>query len=322
MKLIHPDDKDRVSTAVQKAVDENGSFSTEFRMRTRDGDWRWILSRGKVAEVDAAGTAIRVTGYHTDITARKTAEAEIRSLNEQLESRVAERTAQLESANKELEAFAYTVSHDLRAPLRAIEGFSTILQEDHASSLDPNGQRACSIISQQTERMSMLIDDLLTFSRLGRDAMHRSPIDMSSLVSAVFQELTVHGQRERIDCEIGPLPSAVGDPALLRQVWTNLLSNAIKFSAKRDRARIVVRGGIEHNELHYVVIDNGEGFDMRYAERLFGVFQRLHSERDFEGTGVGLAIVQRILHRHGGRIWAESRPGEGATFHFTLPLPA
>ena len=236
-----------------------------------------------------------------------------------LERRIHERTAQLEAANRELEAFTYSVSHDLRAPLRAIDGYTRILLEDYQPLLDDEGKRICSVISQGAHKMSDLIDDLLAFSRLGRAAINPSNIDMETLAKTIFQELTTVQSRKRIDFQMDSLPPAVGDPALLRQVWVNLLSNSIKFSRKKKRAVIRVRGENTENETVYSVQDNGVGFDMQYSDKLFGVFQRLHSVKEFEGNGVGLALVQRVIHRHGGRVWAEGEVGKGATFYFTLP---
>jgi len=225
---------------------------------------------------------------------------------------------QLETANKELEAFSYSVSHDLRAPLRAIDGYSHILLEDHASRLDAEGKRVCSVISESARNMGKLIDDLLAFSRVGRTAIQSSAIDMAAMARSIFFELTTPEGRERVDFQVGPLPSAVGDPTLIRQVWRNLLSNAVKFSSKKERSVIDVGASRQGDEMVFSIRDNGAGFDMKYADKLFGVFQRLHSMKEFEGTGVGLAIVQRILHRHGGRVWAEGDPGKGASLHFTM----
>ena len=236
-----------------------------------------------------------------------------------LERRIHERTAQLEAANRELEAFTYSVSHDLRAPLRAIDGYTRILLDDYQPLLDAEGKRVCSVISDGAHKMSDLIDDLLAFSRMGRSALNPSKIDMETLVKTIFQELTTAQSRKRIDFQVDTVRPAVGDPALLRQVWVNLLSNAIKFSSRQKHAVIRVKGENGENETVYSVKDNGVGFDMQYAGKLFGVFQRLHSVREFEGNGVGLALVQRVILRHGGRVWAEGEVGKGAIFYFTLP---
>jgi PAS domain S-box-containing protein len=254
-----------------------------------------------------------------DVEARRgAAEEDLRKHRDQLEQRVRDRTAQLEESNKELEAFSYSVSHDLRAPLRAIDGFTRLLSDDYAPQLDTEGQRVCSVIHENTGKMSRLIDDLLAFSRLGRAEMSLSPIDMGTMAGSVFHELTTPESRARIDFQVGIVPPAVADPTLIRQVWMNLLSNAIKFSSKRDRAVIKVSARQNEGENVYAVQDDGAGFDMQYVGKLFGVFQRLHSSKEFEGTGVGLALVQRVIQRHGGRVWAEGETDKGATFYFAL----
>ncbi|HXU43294.1 MAG TPA: MASE4 domain-containing protein [Burkholderiales bacterium] len=234
----------------------------------------------------------------------------------ELETRVLERTAELEAVNKELSSFSYSVSHDLRAPLRAVDGYALMLEEDYAARLDDEGRRLLTVIRGSAGRMGNLIDDLLSFSRLGRQALMRQTVDSAALVREVVEELR-EGHRAHI--EIGSLERAQGDRALLKQVWVNLVGNAIKYSGKRDAPRVEIGSQVEGEESIYWVRDNGAGFDMRYAAKLFGVFQRLHSNEEFAGTGVGLAIVQRVVTRHGGRVWAEGKPGEGACFFFSLP---
>ena len=259
---------------------------------------------------------------NAEVAMRETAEAEIRQLNADLEARVQRRTADLEAANKELEAFAYSVSHDLRAPLRAIDGFSRKVVAGYGDKLDDEGRRQLQVIRDNAQRMGQLIDDLLSFSRMGRREMALQPLDMEALVKSVVDELRAAEPQRQIELTFLPLPSVTGDAAMLRQVWVNLLTNALKFSRHRAIAHIEVGGCTESSETLYWVKDDGAGFDMQYADKLFGVFQRLHRQDEFEGTGVGLAIAQRILHRHNGRIWGEGKPGEGAIFRFALPPPA
>ena len=237
-----------------------------------------------------------------------------------LEKRVAERTQALEAANRELEAFAFSVSHDLRSPLRAIDGFSQRLEEDFGAVLDDNGRRMLGVIRRKALHMSHLIEELLRLSRLGHRAIHPlAEIDMSEVVETVVAGIRAANPSLVIDLRLGALPPAVGNVELLRQVWTNLLDNAVKYSRRRPISIVEVTGQREGGELRYSVTDNGAGFDPQYAEKLFGVFQRLHTDAEFEGTGVGLALVQRIVTRHGGRVWAEGRPDAGATFGFGLP---
>jgi len=238
----------------------------------------------------------------------------------ELERRVAERTEQLEATNKELESFSYSVSHDLRSPLRAIEGFSLILEEDYGSKLDAEGQRLLDVVKDNAKRMSMLIDDLLSFSRLGRQAINPMQINMNDLVNEVYEELqNQSGTANPARFVAHPLPEARADRSLIRQVWVNLLSNAVKYSSACAEPMIEIGGDINNKENIYYVKDNGAGFDMQYYDKLFSVFQRLHRPEDFPGTGVGLAIVNRVITRHGGRVWAEGKVNDGATFYFTLP---
>jgi light-regulated signal transduction histidine kinase (bacteriophytochrome) len=245
---------------------------------------------------------------------------EIHELNEELESKVIRRTAQLEAANKEMESFSYSVSHDLRAPLRAIEGFSYILLKDYVDKLDDEGKRFLSFIQNNAKKMEELINDLLALSRLGRKEIELLDIDMEELAKTMFEELNIETDKVQAQFNVKPLPPAQGDPGMIRQVFANLLQNAIKFTRLKEDATIEVGGYCEDSHNVYYVKDNGAGFDMRYKDKLFGVFQRLHSDEEFKGTGVGLAIVQRILNRHGGRVWAEGKVNEGATFYFALPF--
>jgi len=282
---------------------------------TQDGTRRWIAWVNSVI-LDEKGEIQYVVSMGLDQTEKRNAEQALRDLANELEQRVIERTKELSEANRELEAFSYSVSHDLRSPLRTVDGFSQILLEDFGSLLPDEGKRQVAVIRQGAQRMGNLIDDLLRFSRTGRIPLDVQTINMAALFEAAVQELGM--PTPNVQLEVGVLPPCQGDAGLLKQVWINLLSNAVKYSRGRNPAVIQVGWEDTEGRQAYFVRDNGTGFDMKYADKLFKVFQRLHRQEDFEGTGVGLALVRQILVRHGGGIWAESTLGEGACFRFSV----
>ena len=322
---IHSDDRPGVADAMDRSIESREAFTHEFRVVWPDHSIHWVAFSGRFTFGQDGPEHMH--GVAREITARKRSEDEIRRLHEELqmhaaelEQRVHDRTVQLEAANRELEAFSYSVSHDLRAPLRAIDGFSRIVEEDYGPGLDDEGRRVIGVIRQNTKQMGQLIDDLLMFSRTGRHALDPKGIDMAAMAMAVFHEIVPKGEQSRYDFQCRPLPHFVGDASLVRQVWANLIGNAVKFTGRTDHPAISISAHRQDHEVVFEVADNGAGFDMRYAEKLFSVFQRLHSLEDFEGTGVGLALVQRIVSRHGGRVWARGAPGQGAVFSFAFPI--
>ncbi len=296
--------------------EKNNTFRGELTFIRKNGE-RFPVEISSCIFMDA-GNQKRASMIIRDISARKLAEQEIKKLNEQLEEKVIRRTNQLQAVIKELESFSYTVSHDLRAPLRALDGFANILLQDYSATLDSEANRLLRIIIDNANKMGHLIDVLLSFSRLGRQDIHKETIDMQKMMKSVCNEIITEQEIINSDVSIKNLANATGDPALIRQVCVNLVSNALKYSSKKTRRIIEIGSKKVENENVFFVKDNGAGFDMEYYNKLFGVFQRLHSVRDFEGTGIGLAIVQRIVSRHGGRVWAEGKVDEGAIFYFTL----
>jgi len=296
-----------ILSELEKADKEKFSFET--RVTCKDRSFKWL--NWNVVSKDGLWFA-----NARDITGKKQADEEIRQLNVKLKQKI----NQLEITNKELESFSYSVSHDLRAPLRSINGYARILLEDHTAHPDGELRRLLNIIQGNAGKMGVLIDSLLEFSRLGRRHLRKSLVDITELARQALLDLDPN-DTGRVNISVGSLPQAEGDPVLLFQVVMNLLSNAIKYSGKKTAPAIEVGSFDKEEEFIYFVKDNGAGFNMSYAHKLFGVFQRLHSDDEFEGTGVGLAIVQRIIAKHGGRVWAEGQPNEGATFYFSLPKP-
>jgi signal transduction histidine kinase len=276
-----------------------------------------VTARDEIGELSRAFDEMtgRLKGT---IAERKRAEEALRESEQSLAIRVRQRTAELEAANKELEAFSYSVSHDLRAPLRAIDGFSSIVLRDHATALPAEGQRHLGLVREGAQQMARLIDDLLSFAKTARQPIARRTVALKELVNQCLEEFRGEIAERKAEVAVGNLPECRADAALLKQVLTNLLGNAVKYTRKQPRAKIEVGCRSENGEQAIFVRDNGVGFDMKHAGKLFGVFQRLHHNEDFEGTGVGLAIVQRVVHRHGGRVWAEAELDKGAIFYFTL----
>ena len=352
LDYLDAEDKSVFILALRHTIASGEPFDLELHLKTADGTLKWIRTSGHVEYNN--GKIVNVFGNVIDISRQKEVESNLRKLTEDLESLVNERTTELhekieklnksqqamlymvedlnymtselkqerqnlETAIKELESFSYSVSHDLRTPLRALDGFANILLEDYAPILDDEGKRLLNVIITNANKMGYLIDDLLAFSRLSRVEMKSTGINMQEMAASVFAEIATDKEKASIDIRFQAIPNANGDPALMRQVWINFINNAIKFTNQKQERIIEIGYSTEDNENAYFIKDNGAGFNMAYSNKLFAVFQRLHSPNEFQGTGIGLSIIQRIIQRHGGRVWAEGKVDEGATFYFSLP---
>lgn len=304
---------------IEEHLKLTGSWSGELVHRTKDGREIIVFSKW-LAQIDAQGNVTEVLESNADITARKQAEQEVSELNQQLEDRVRRRTAELETANKELEAFSYSVSHDLRSPLRTMDGFSQALLEDHSEGLDDKGKHYVNRIRTAAQRMGSLIDDLLQLSRLTRAEVQVKSVDLTAIAESIVADLETSNPERKVEVRIQPGLEVRGDPGLLEIALENLISNAWKFTSRRDSALIEFGKLNDRPKPTFFVRDNGTGFDMQYADRLFSPFQRLHTAEEFRGTGIGLATVQRILRRHYGSTWAEAVEGQGATFYFEIGI--
>ncbi len=317
LPLVHEEDQTTTMNEMKKLYIPPYQCYIEQRALTKDG-WRWYGWEDK-AIVDKNGVIIEIIGVGRNINEKKEYENKIRNLNEELEEKVQKRTTQLENANKELEAFTYSVSHDLRAPLRAIDGFTKIVQEDYYNNFDEEGKRILNVIRKNTNKMDILINDLLLLSKTNKTSLRISRIDVEKLVQSVYDEIAEKSVKEEFSFNIKQLPSVEADINLMRQVFSNLISNAIKYSSGSNTKSIEIGGRNNGFENIYYIKDQGVGFNPKYVNKLFGVFQRLHHSKDFEGTGVGLAIVKRIINKHEGNVWAEGEENKGATFWFSLP---
>ena len=308
-----PESQPIIKNAVSRAIEFGEPFDLELEIVTAKGNVRSVHSIGKTDPEN-----MRIYGFFQDITERKQIENAIQKLNNELEQRVLERTRQLEMANNELEAFSYSVSHDLRAPLRHINGYVDLLNSKFSDHLPEKATYYLSTITDSTKEMGILIDDLLRFSRTSRQDLNKTHFDMNVLVNEVVEKTKEDVGLRQIVWSVQDLPQLYGDISMLKQVWANLISNAVKYTKYKETAEIQIACTVEKNNYVFSIRDNGVGFDMQYAAKLFGVFQRLHAKEEFEGTGIGLAHVQRIIHKHNGKVWAEAEPNHGAVFYFSI----
>lgn len=316
---IHPDDADRVRTDLSSYLDGTISeYVNEHRLLCTDGSWKWILDRGMVIKRDTYGRPLRMIGTHTDITARKEMEAELHVLNDALERRVKERTAELERLNRELEGFCYSISHELRAPIARLEAFSRVIAECAVDGTPEQLVHLAEQIGVSSHRLRSVVDALLQMTRITRADLAEEPVNLSILSRQIMAELLENAGERSVTVSVAPDIVARGDRHMLGVCLQNLLGNAVKFTAKVTGATVEFGQIVQEGTNVYFVRDNGAGFDMTYADQLFEPFRRLHGDNEFDGNGIGLATVQRIIERHGGEIWSEAAPGKGATFYFTL----
>lgn len=317
ISFYKPHSRKKIEKAIKEAIELGKPYSLELELVTANGNEKWVQTIGE--PIFENGKVVKVRGSFQDITERKKIEETIIILNNELEEKVRRRTSELEASNKELESFSYSVSHDLRAPLRHINGYVDLLNERFKEDLPEKAQHYLNVISNASKQMGTLIDELLLFSRTGRQVINKVEIDMNTLIHEIVEKFYFELQNRKIEWNISNLPIINGDYTMIRQVWTNLIDNALKYSRNNDITKIKIDFTEEKDYYKFFIQDNGVGFDMKYAGKLFGIFQRLHSQTEFEGTGIGLANVQRIIHKHNGRVWAEAELNKGATFYFTIP---
>jgi PAS domain S-box-containing protein len=308
LNMIDKEERRKISKLINEGIKEG----VEIKLRTGKGEMLDVLFNSEIVELD--GKDCFFTSY-IDITERKRSEEKIAQLNKELEQNI----LHLKGANQELESFSYSVSHDLRAPLRSIDGYARILLEEYYDKMDEEGRKSLDRIMNNAKKMGRLIDDLLNFSRIGRKEMQKGQVDMNSMIQGMVRDYNSQIEQRIIDFKINPIDPALADIDLIRQVWINLISNAVKYTGHKEKAMIEIGSYPENGEVIFYIKDNGAGFDMRYYDKLFGVFQRLHRDSEFEGTGVGLAIVNRIINKHNGRLWGEGEVNKGASFYFALP---